>query len=262
MTESSEKKIDNTLPYGTTADNIVKLLDAIKNKQGDEKGIKATYTGSKLENTQNTLELLGIISGLNLTSRGKAIAFESDELVRNSLFLKAIMEYPPYEYFLLYVIQDGAPEETEIDFLKNYWGKNDYGTSPNNRNEAASVCFSIFQLAGLGEYIIGRKGKSTRFIWRDNYVSKINAAKESNDEVVSENFTVENNQINDLQEKQQMENSLQPQIIQTNNGYKMTPSNLTFPTTIEIKVDFTDWDLKKIAAFIKLLKDIELDEDI
>ena len=73
------QKLEAILPYGTTSDNIVKLLDAIKNKQGDEKGIKAVYTGSKFDSTQATLETLKIISGINLTDIGKSIVFESDD---------------------------------------------------------------------------------------------------------------------------------------------------------------------------------------
>jgi hypothetical protein len=71
-------------------------------------------------------------------------------------------------------------EETDIEEVKNFWGKNDFGASPNNRDEAASVFGSFIQLAGLGEFIIGRRGKSTRIKWKSN-------AKEIIDEILDTN---------------------------------------------------------------------------
>lgn len=250
------KKSEYVLPYGTTADNIAKLLDAIKNKHGDDKGIKATYSGSKYETTQAALEALGIISGLTLTSLGKSIAFEADESKKKKAFLKAVLGYAPYEYFLSYITQGTPPAETELETLKNYWGRNNYGTA-NNRSEAAPVCFSILQLAGLGEYIIGRKGKNTRFVWVENYAEIIKQTKQDDGSSAEEEkaplppeVTFQTNGGNpkptELDEHNLAPMSNAPSII-----YKH--ASAIIPTNIEIKVDMTEWDLEKISAFLKII---------
>ena len=257
----SNQKVEILLPYGTTSDNIVKLLDAIKNKQGDEKGIKAVYTGSKFDSTQATLETLKIISGISLTEIGKSIVFESDSIKKEAAFLKAVLGYPPYEYFLTFVTQSMPVVETEIDALKNFWGKNNYGTA-NSRSEAAPVCFSIFQLAGLGEYIIGRKGKSTRFVWKENFDEIIKEAQ-SNDNISSETdealveyttdtpgVKVENNAI-DINDSKPNENVTfsSPVVV-----HQATDIGTIIPASLEIKVDMTEWELDRIEKFFDIIK--------
>ena len=256
------QKTTNVLPYGTTADNIVKLIDAIKNKQGDEKGIKATYSGAKIETTQATLETLGIISGLELSPLGKSIAFESDEVKKKNSFLKAVLGYAPYEYFLSYIGQSAPPSETELEALKNYWGKNSYGATANNRSEAAPVCFSIFQMAGLGEYIIGRKGKNTRFVWNENYADMIKYAQQDNtsdnekSKASPENIPQVDAQSETTPEMDKRPLKLKPDGVSSISTHQV---NSIIPASIEIKVDITEWDLDKIIAFFKVINGEEME---
>ena len=260
------KKLEAILPYGTTSDNIVKLLDAIKNKQGDEKGIKAVYTGSKFDSTQAALETLKIISGINLTDIGKSIVFESDDTKKKTAFLNAVLAYPPYEYFLSYITQSAPVAETEIDALKNFWGKNNYGTA-NNRSEAAPVCFSIFQLAGLGEYVIGRKGKSTRFIWKEDFTDIIKRTQistvdspadqetflESGNDVPTVEY--DNTSITDNGNTEKAA-SITPNVI-----YPTTRICSIIPTNLEIKVDMTEWELDRIEKFFEIIKDERIESE-
>lgn len=243
-----------TLPYGTTSDNIVKLLNAIKNKQGDDKGIRATYTGTKFETTQTALETLGIISGLELTTLGKSIAFESDENKRKIAYLKAVLGYTPYEYFLSFITQSTTPTETDIETLKNFWGKSSFGTA-NNRSEAATVFFSILQLSGLGEYIIGRKGKKTRFVWASNYSEIIKRMKPEYDMSSEEEKTLQE-EATEINIEKAKNAEMDEHILTTKNDLPVALHrhiNAIMPTNIEIKVDMTEWEIEKISSFLKII---------
>ncbi|MEG2013711.1 MAG: hypothetical protein RR063_11000 [Anaerovoracaceae bacterium] len=251
-------KKESALPYGTTSDNIVKLLDAIKNKQGDEKGIKAVYTGAKFDSTQASLETLKIISGLSLTNIGKCIAFETDQNKKSAAYLKAVLDYAPYEYFLTYIMQGNSVSETDVEALKNYWGKNGYGTA-NNRSEAAPVCFSILQLAGLGAYIIGRKGKSTRFVWKENFsniITQFQSCGEQFGEPIETSNAVENEeQDQSVVSKQISADGGNDKNTQTNlfiNG--VTTGKTIVPANLEITVDMTEWDLDRIEKFFQIIQ--------
>lgn len=257
-------KKETILPYGTTSDNVVKLLDAIKNKQGDEKGIRAVYSGSKFDSTQSALETLNIISGLALTELGKQIVFEDDVEKKQTAYLRAVLSYSPYDYFLSFISQSESPVETEVETLKNFWGRNNYGTA-NNRSEGAPVCFTFFQLAGLGEYVIGRKGKSTRFVWRENYSDLIEQVKRNDalpqvkkagaaeEEATSSSSDEANNGSDSIDE-------IHPRLGNSSFSNEKKMHSIV-PANIEITVDMTEWDLDKIEKFLRLINGEELKRD-
>ncbi|MBO4393526.1 MAG: hypothetical protein J5800_04200 [Spirochaetales bacterium] len=250
MAKDALQKV-TVLPYGTTSDNIVKLLDSVKNKEGDEKGIKAIYSGSKIEATQSALETLGIIKDLRLTDIGKQIVFETDEKKKQNAYLHAILSYSPYEYFITYLKQRNEMTETELETVKNYWGRNNYGT-PNNRSEGATVCFTFFQLAGLGEYVVGRKGKATRFVWKESAAELIN---QINNQSIEEKPTIESDNTA-LSEEYNSVNEISKNpstnVINKSDERDITV-NSAFPASIEIKVDMTDWDIERIREFFSLI---------
>ena len=155
------------LPYGTTKQNIGRMLEAVKSKAGDGKWIRASYKGANFESTRDTLETLGILADWTLTPLGLKIAFAPDARARCGAYLAAIRGYAPYWRFLSQLARRGLPDQTNAEELKNYWERNGCGATENNRSEAAFVCFSFFELAGLGRYMMGRKGRKTRMIWAD-----------------------------------------------------------------------------------------------
>lgn len=243
---------DNTLPYGTSGDSMLKLLDAIKKKQGDEKGIRAIYSGGKFDSTRKSLEVLGIIDGLNLLPIGKELAFETNETKKQDVFLKTILNYPPYEYFLTYIHQAGYSEETDIELVKNFWGRNDYGSSPNNRDEGVSVFCHCIELAGLGEYVVGRRGKTSRIKWSPNTRIKIESAMGALPQAVSEepeggeDLPVCEHVITRVNESEPTSaGSI------AKNGEDNFFNKIRIAPNITINVDMSEWDTEKITTFFK-----------
>ncbi|MGI6200288.1 MAG: hypothetical protein ACOYJA_05930 [Christensenellales bacterium] len=78
----NDPKSVKMLPYGTTKQNIGRMLEAVKSKAGDGKWIRASYKGANFESTRDTLETLGILADWTLTPLGLKIAFAPDAQAR------------------------------------------------------------------------------------------------------------------------------------------------------------------------------------
>lgn len=257
MSEALELNNDKTLPYGTSWENILKLLEAIKKKQGDEKGIRAVFTGAKIDATRKTMETLGLVSGFDFKQMGKELAYETNEEKRKEIFLKVILSYQPYELFLSRLNEKDFSEETDIEEVKNFWGKHDFGASPNNRNEAANVFGSFIQLSGLGEFITGRRGKATRIKW-DSEAKKLidgilNSSPLPQKQQVEENQSVYTPEAEIEKPLQVIENQNKDSIISHDfpEINKQNVHSLKIIPNITINVDMTQWNIDKINAFFK-----------
>lgn len=252
MAITSAETIDATLPYGTSWENILKLLDAIKKKQGDEKSIRAVYSGAKIDGARKTMETLGLIDGFNFKALGKELAYETNEDKKREIFRKVILNYPPYELFLAKLTESEFQQETDIENVKNFWGKNDFGASPNNRDEAASVFGSFIELAGLGEFITGRRGKATRIKWNTEAKKLIDEAHTTTNLESIEESTLKQEVLVDQSSSHDNEDNVtdfiptqKPELSPPNiHSVKVTPN-------ITITVDMSEWDTDKIKVFFK-----------
>lgn len=259
-----EKSVDKALPYGTTSDNVKKLLEAIKAKEGSEKNIAAVYSGTKFDSTRKALELLGVVTGLNLTDIGRKLAFSNDASEQQRLYLCAVLSYAPYELFLAFQRQqNNFSKETTADDVINYWGRQEYGNSANNRNEGVSVFFSFLELAGLGKYVIGRKGKNTRFEWNDDVVQKIDSVDkntQSTDRNSSNILGIPEDDVLDIDkeiipdEKLEDERNPIPPHHVLRFKYPMALSEKV--PQISITVDMSNWDIEKIESFFKTVREV------
>lgn len=246
---------DTTLPYGTTSDNILKLIDAIKKKEGNEESIKKVYSGKKLDTTRKSLEIIGIIEeGLTLSNFGRALVFETDEKIKKKIFLERILEFPPYELLLLNIGQQGFPDETDLEVIKSYWGKHSYGSSPNNREEAAVVFGNFLELAGLGQLVVGRRGKNSRIKWNPKVSSLINETARQKENVPikledeNETVSIENESLPNEDPVTTIESIILPNTVPTS---KNNPTLFNISPNISINVDMSDWEIEKISAFFK-----------
>lgn len=251
---TSAETIDETLPYGTSWENILKLLEAIKKKQGDEKSIRAVYSGAKIDGARKTMETLGLIEGFNFKAFGKELAYETNEDKKREIFRKVILKYPPYELFLAKLTESEFQQETDIEVVKNFWGKNDFGASPNNRDEAASVFGSFIALAGLGEFITGRRGKATRIKWNTEAKKLIDEVHTTANLEAIEESPLE--QEVSVDQSSSLDNGSKDNVadfIPTQKPKLCTPDihNAKVTPNITITVDMSDWDTDKIKAFFK-----------
>ena len=254
-TEKNTSKTDENggLPYSTTHENLIKLIDAIKKKEGNEDAIKKIYSGNKFDSTRRSLEIIGILkNGVDLSAEGRQIAYETDEKLRQKLYLKKILEYPAYEHLILNIAQQGFSEDTDLETVKSYWGKHSYGSSPNNRDEAAVVFGYFLQLAGIGEIVLGRRGKSSRIKWSDAAKTLL---EDANKEVKStpQSETLEKQNVLDSTNKEE------PSAVQTGIQVpieavrKLVASeNIIVQPNITISVDMSNWEIDKIQAFFKV----------
>lgn len=249
---------DRTLPYGTNYENILKLLEAIKKKQGDETGIRAVYTGAKIDATRKAMETLGLVKGFDFEKIGKELAFETNEEKKKKIFLKVILNYQPYELFLSRLSEEDFVNETDLEDVKNFWGKHDFGSSPNNRNEAANVFGSFIELSGLGKFIPGRKGKATRIKWNPDAKKLIDETLSLLKTNTTQEQQIEKPQLIELskEETQQVVTPIEKQIKepfvnQSSNLMQSNGHSLIISPNITINVNMTDWEIDKIQAFFK-----------
>lgn len=162
--DDSVKK--EALPYNTTKENVKKLIDAVKLKEGAEESIKSYFGKGKYVDTKRTLQTFGVISeDMTLTEKGRIIAYSSDDVVENEWF-KIMMNYAPYEEFIQsYRINNkNGNNSIELDDIKKFWGLRNYGSSDNNRNEALTTFAYMIVMSGIGEFIIGRRKNPSRIV--------------------------------------------------------------------------------------------------
>lgn len=189
------------LPYNTTKENVKKLIDAVKLKEGAEESIKSYFGKGKYQDTKRTLQTFDVISeDMKLTEKGRIIAYSSDDVVENEWF-KILMSYAPYEEFIQCHRINSKDENNSIDLeeIKKFWGLRDYGSSDNNRNEALTTFAYFIVMSGIGDFIMGRKKSPSRVV--------INRSK------LEEKLSLTSNEKNILEEKQNNESITQSDII-------------------------------------------------
>ncbi|MCM1501016.1 MAG: hypothetical protein NC124_21365 [Clostridium sp.] len=243
------------LPIGANRDNVEKLLEAVKRKAGDEKGINATYGGAQFANVKKALDTLGLIKDYALTEPGRSIIYSTDEEERKKAYLNAVMSYKPYEYCLNYLAQSKCGKEIKASDVKNYWGKNNYGSSERNREDAFAAFACFLELAGIGELIIGRRGNESRIncsVELDKIIDEFDANRISNVEgshserlpvADMDNFTESAAEISVASSEAECEQNINPKI---HVNSKQQP-------IVNINVDMSDWNIEKIEAFFKAL---------
>lgn len=283
MVYIEEERIEETLPYGANSEDITKLIEAIKIKQGNDKGIQQVYGKPNLENSRKVLKAISISSdGLNFSNEGKKYAYETDNNEKERILLELLLQYPAYEYFLLNISNEEL-SETSLEEIKNYWGKNDYGTSEYNRNDASSTFARLIELAGLGSFKLGRKGKPSRIEWRENTRSlirdihsqlsikdikteKINESNNINQENSSQLSIVQwqdeledaNKEENNIYARsKEQETELVREVLEKSlsDSHRSEIKNLP-KIKVSVDIDMTDWDIDKIVSFFKAAQGI------
>lgn len=243
------------LPLGANRDNVEKLLEAVKRKSGDEKGINATYGGAQFSSVKKALDTLGLIKDYTLTDLGRNIMYSTDDTERKNAYLKAIMSYEPYEYCLNYLAQSKCGKEIKASDVKNYWGKNNYGSCERNREDAFSTFACFLDLAGIGELTIGRRGNESRIncsVELDKIINEFDTIKDTNFEKSKEELVPDEaggDSCDAVTERNIASNVI-------SREHSITPEihvNPKIQPVVNINVDMSDWDIEKITEFFKAL---------
>lgn len=203
LEENNKKK---SLPYFTTKDNVTKLIEATKLKEGAEEPIKSFFGRGKYQDTKRTLQFFNVISeDMRLTDIGRIIAYSSEEKAEWEWF-KIVMNYSPYEEFIqsFRIDKKKINDIIELEEIKKFWGLRDYGSSDNNRNDALTTFAYFIVMAGIGEFKIGRQKNPSRIIIsRNKLEEKIKLLSDSNKDVP--NF-YDNENCQEYDNKKQNEN--------------------------------------------------------
>lgn len=207
--ENYEDNKGKSLPYLTTKENVKKLIEATKLKEGAEESIKSFFGKGKYVDTKRTLQFFNVISeDMKLTNIGRNIAYSSEKDVENQWF-KIIMNYPPYEEFIqsFRVNYKEGNDSIDLEEIKKFWGLREYGSSDNNRSDALTTFAYFIVMSGIGEFKIGRhKNPSRVIIWKDKLEEKIQLinndssdnSKNDNEKVEdANNENIENNEKDD-----------------------------------------------------------------
>ena len=252
-------KVGNSnLPSGTNVENLLSLIAVLKKNNKNEENIKALFKmgDSVYGCTKSALKAFGILDNdsLEFTPLGREIAYSGEDSKKEEI-IKIVKGYEPYELVLNSIsTARNEVKETEIDTIKNLWGKAEYGSTDRNRKDGATLFMSIIEYIGFGKYIIGRGKYSTRIEWVDDIKKRIEeflvedtaAIKELSD-IESLNNNPEIDEMKDTTPENSDSNFKEENvdIPKVNNLTKGIMPNLT------INVDMSDWSDEKIKTFFK-----------
>jgi len=258
------KVSNNNLPAYTTVENLFSLINVLIKNNKSEESVKALFGlgGSAYTNTKSALKLFGIIENdsLNFTPIGREIAFSGEDNQKEEM-IKIIKCYEPYELVLNSIVTSRNDTRiTEIDTIKNLWGRADFGSGDRNRNDAATLFMSIIDFIEFGSYIIGRGKNPTRIEWVPDIKDKINCLyketpcielKEDSNTQVQD--TVDAKVVGTTSVEEEQEENTPADIIanETNVQPIRKPTSAASLPNITINVDMSDWSDEKIKTFFK-----------
>lgn len=247
---------NGNLPAYTTVENLLLLIDTLKRKN-KESDVKAIFSKgeSAYTNTKSALRTFEIIEDetLELTTFGRQIAY-SQETDKVKEMTKILVNYAPYEVFLLSIISKDDVTKTEISDLVNFWGKSNNGSTERNREDAAKLFMSLIGYCGMGKYVIGRGKNPTRIEWCEDIKDRI--------QKLSNQYNVESNVVEKSNENIMSEQS-EEKWDENDSGYSgeekkslcMKQNNehikVVSQPIINININMSDWSDEKIRSFFK-----------
>lgn len=158
------------LPYRITAEDLRIAVDKIRKLGAD--ALDAALKSKKVY-VQSALQTLGLAtSDLELTDRGRDLAYGRDDGSEPNVFLRVVLDYQPFKRALTQCIGAGV-ESSDADSISAFWGKGRIGVSDQNRRDGALVFLHLCGAAGLGNVLVGRSGAKTRIAWSANAADRV-----------------------------------------------------------------------------------------
>lgn len=246
---------NNALIYAITKENINRLINSIKLKSGKEDAIREIYGKGKFVDTKRALILFNIIDNkYQFTEEGRKVAYGDVNEIQKVWF-EVINNYAAYANYIKSLIVSTNIKKVETvnaEDIINYWGMNNYGTSANNRREGVSAFASFVELAGIGEYKIGRHGASSRItFFLDKIKDGINKKDiKKNIELIIQPEEESNNIMSEDSKK--IEERLKDKVEKEGNLYEYR-STLKDNVMININIDMSNWKTEDIEKILKIL---------
>ncbi|MDI3341112.1 MAG: hypothetical protein QJR03_11345 [Sphaerobacter sp.] len=233
------------LPYRTDWRAMGTLLDYAKGKGIDRATLEARMgAGESLRETLNAVEQLGLVErddagDIRLTPQGQRLAYATSEGERRDELARAMLSYPPYAIPLERALAEGM---TVLDapWVERVWQVDMRLGQPRNRvEEARTFFFRLADEAGLGTYRRGVRGQPTRLDLAPDIAARLAALRQSLEQPAAP-------------EPEAAATAAAPggpsPTARLADGVPLRPG-----VTLSITVDMSDWDLERIAAFLRLV---------
>lgn len=256
--KKEENEKNSALIYAITKENINRLINSIKLKAGKEEAIREIFGKGKFIDTKRALISFKLINEeFQFTAEGRKVAY-GDVNETQRVWFNTINTYDPYSNYIQSLLVSTKINEIKtvnVENIINYWGMHDYGTSANNRREAVSAFAAFVELAGIGEYKIGRHGAQSRITFfiekikkkmnENNIESKIDVTTEYQEKQVNNKPKV----FKCLNENEDEDEKILENINSYRNNLKINDN-----VTININIDMSNWQIDDIEKILNILK--------
>jgi hypothetical protein len=162
-----------TLAYRTTPEEVKQVIEAINRRRSIEQIQTLFPSPTAFQSAMQAAIVLGFVDAdtNSLRPSGRDYLLQADK--RTEIMLNAMCHYEPYGLLLEAIFVRDTPAETPTEWIIDWWSANEYGASPNNREEAATTFGKLIEAVGLGTFMLGRRGKSTRIQWTTGAAKRI-----------------------------------------------------------------------------------------
>jgi hypothetical protein len=257
---------DTVLPHRTTAEDVTRLVEARArgrdlsqiqslnfSAHGFQGALIAAYEFELLDPTTKDLTKAG---------RDYALATPTQ---KSRLFLHSMLKYEPYELLLEAIFDRGNQKETALEWIETWWSTHKYGNSQTNRDEGASTLARFIEFVGLGAYIQGRKGYSTRIEWRDHAVSTIKeimrgdngkSEQDNNGDTTNRDQPLAPQPMDKLDKTPAVKPN-DPPILEGNNSHLVLNLGVGRRAEISLPPKVTSAEKKRLVALIELMIDVD-----
>ncbi len=240
-----------TLPYRTDWQDMVSVLDYAKGSSGAERAaLDARFgAGEAMRETLNALEQLGLVvrddsGGVRLTELGDRLAYAPTERERSQALTEAILGYLPYRIPLERALGDSS-EVVDAPWVEHVWQVDMRLGQPRNRvAEARTFFFRLADAAEIGTYRRGVRGQNTRLELAEDFSERVHPLLERRTEAQPQTP-------DEAVQNERLETELQADALSAAASSGGPPA-ATAPA-ISITIDMSDWELERIAAFLKLI---------
>lgn len=254
--KKEENEKNSALIYAITKENINRLINSVKLKAGKEDAIREIFGKGKFIDTKRALISFNLINDeFQFTAEGRKVAYGNARETQRVWF-NTINTYAPYSNYIQSLLVSTKINEIEtvnVEDIINYWGMHDYGTSANNRREAVSSFAAFVELAGIGEYKIGRHGAQSRITF---FLEKIKEKMNGNDSESKIDVTTEyqEKEVNNIPEVFKCFNENEDEKIPEDINLYRDKLKINDNVTININIDMSNWQINDIERILNMLK--------
>jgi hypothetical protein len=159
-----------SLPIRIGAEEVIDFIEKATYHPGssEDELKKRLMNPREIASTRRACTALGLVEEslgkFTPTDLGKRLVYAEGEERQTLLLEEVLLSFEPYEIPLTHLMKDkNAPFEVQASDLQKHWTLNlRLGLSKDAMDRAANTLFKLLEAAGVGTYLVGRRGKPTR----------------------------------------------------------------------------------------------------